>query len=140
MMRGIDLVFLMLATVALAGAQEESARVLTDKIRDNHRVRLTAARVSQARGQNLEARFVDVKAPDAEPTWIRFPAHSFTPHETTLMNIVRSSVNWDEPESPYEWHKATLHAVFSIPEDASGYVTDYVKWWFVGFRPPDNDE
>jgi len=139
-MRTIPLVFLVLATGVLAGAQEEPARVLTDKIKDNHQVRLTEARISQARGQSLEARFVDVKAPDAEPFWIRFPAHSFTPHETTLMNIVRSSVNWDAPESRYESHEATLHAVFSIPKIARGYVTDYTKWWFVGFRPPGDEK
>ena len=121
-------------------ADAGTARVLTKDIVANHQLRLTAARISQSRGQNLVARFEVVGQPNAEPITISFPSHSYTPLETTLMNVVRASVDWQTPNDPYGWHAATRGAVFSAPRGASGYVTDFEQWWFVSFQTTKNGE
>ena len=117
-----------------ANAQPKS--VLTKDVTGNREVRLLAARVSQRRGQNLEAKFAVVGSAKTSEVVIRFPCHSHTTHETTLMKIVSSCVEWSEPKSRHEWHDAKISVIFSLPKDASGYVTNFEKWWLVSLDLP----
>jgi hypothetical protein len=102
------------------------------------RLRLVAARTSIRRGQNLEINVVPAegKAPGAtsDTVVLSFPAHSFTPHESTLMTLIGSCVAWSTPESPYEWHRATCDLVLAVPKRAEGYSLDYEDWRLSSFR------
>src|SRR5258707_12156215 len=58
----------------------------------NRTVRLVGGVIGQTPGQNLGAKFVEMKPTPGMEFGARFPAHSHTNHETTLMNIIYSAV------------------------------------------------
>jgi hypothetical protein len=76
------------------------------------RVRLAAAKIGEKRGQNLVVQPLTLDR-DAKTLVFEFPAHSHTPHETTLMSVVRACV--DLNKDPHEWHLARGEAIFSVP-------------------------
>ena len=125
-MRYVALALALIVATALAG---EDGKVLTGQITGNRRLQLTGAQISITRGQFLEATFVVVGSTNTID--VRFPAHSHTPYETTLMNVVRGSVDWTTPTDPYQWHKAKSEVVFSAPTNSAGYVTDFSRWFLV---------
>jgi len=112
----------------------EDAEIRTARIGGNRKLLLTGARISSARGQSLEADFIQVGSTNTNSILVRFPSHSHTPHETTLMNIIVSSVNWTTPADAHRWHKAESEVVFSAPTNSVGYVTDLSRWFLVGLR------
>jgi hypothetical protein len=118
-------------TVAAAPCGED-AKILTKDISGNRKLLLTGAQVSITRAQFLEATFNVVGSTNTVD--VRFPAHSHTPHETTLMNVVTASVDWTTPADPHEWHKARSAAVFSAPTNSVGYVTDFSRWFLVSLN------
>ena len=124
---------------AVTGLQDGADdRVLTGRVTGNHLVLLTHARISESRGQNLEGKLTIIGGERAgEVISVRFPAHSHTTHETTLMNIIRASIDWSPPESRYQWHEAGMPAVLSVPTGAQGSLTEYDQWWFVRFESKD---
>ncbi len=128
-MRYIALTLVFIVATALAG---EDGKVLTGQITGNRQLRLTGAQISPSRGQFLEATFVVVGS--SNTVGIRFPAHSHTPHETTLMNVVTGSVDWTAPADPYQWHKAKNDVIFSAPTNSAGYVTDFSRWFLVSLN------
>jgi hypothetical protein len=105
--------------------------ILTKDITDNVRVRLVAAKISETRGQNLMVQFVTLDDRKKEIV-VTFPGHSHTTHETTLMNAARSCVEWTDQQR--DWQQAKLDAVFSIPKDTQGYVTDFTRWYLVSIK------
>ena len=125
-MRGVYAVLLLLATESHAAEQ-----VLAKKTAANVRVKLVAARISETRGQNLEAKFAIVDAKGTTEIVVRFPGHSYTTHEATLMAVIRFCVDWTRPKDHHAWHKATVGAEFSVPKDAQGRVFDFSHWWLV---------
>jgi len=122
-------VALLAAATAFAGAD---GKILTGKITGNRQLQLTAAQISTSRGQSLEATFSVVGSTNT--VFIQFPAHSHTPHETTLMAIVESCVDWTTPADRYQWHKAKNDVVFSAPTNSAGYVTDFSRWFLVSLN------
>src|SRR5437899_2389524 len=112
-MRNMTLSFV--ATVLIcyqASADPEKGQVLIGKdTADNIEVRLIAARVDETRGQFLHAKFVPGKGEQKEFE-IRFPGHSLTTHETTLMNVIYSCTA-PRREIGKDWKEASLGAVFS---------------------------
>jgi hypothetical protein len=87
--------------------------------------RLTMARISEHRGQNLEIKLVPVAGKGAEIV-LRFPAHSLTPHERKLVAAVRAAV----PIRGNEWTAARDQVIFSLP---AGKPNMSEKWW-IGVR------
>ncbi len=126
---------LILATIF--GFLSPDDKLLTKDIVGNRQVRLISAWTSNKRGQNLMAKFATVDERHPEEFQIEFPAHCHSPHETTLMKIVQSSVDWSEPNAADQPHMALVDVVFSIPADSKGYVTDYEKWWLVSIDRSD---
>ena len=129
----IELTFAIHTTMAFAS--DAAQRLETKDLVENIKVRLVAVAISRTRGQNLVAKLI-VLNPESrknEEIIVRFPSHSHTPHETTLMNIIDSCTDWSLPESIYEWHRAKMNIVFSVPKDAGGYNGDsqYYDRWFV---------
>jgi hypothetical protein len=120
---------LILALIVAPAVGGEDAKILTKDIRGNRKLLLTGAQISITRAQFLEATFIEVASTNT--IFVRFPAHSHTPHETTLMNIVKSCVDWTTPPDAHQWHKAKGEAVFSAPTNSAGYVTDFSKWFLV---------
>jgi hypothetical protein len=108
--------FLGLPAVSDAGDKEVLAKDLTANVA----VRLVAARVSEARHGNLIAKFVPVEGKERKEICIDFPAHSQTTHETTLMNLVKSCVDWSAEDKRGQWHAAGVEAIFSIPKTRAG--------------------
>lgn len=123
---------LALALTLAAALGGEDAKILTKDITGNRKLLLTGAKISITRGQFLEASFSVVGSTNAVD--VRFPAHSHTPHETTLMNVVSASVDWTTPADPYQWHKANSEALFSAPTNSVGYVTDFSRWFLVSLN------
>jgi hypothetical protein len=122
----------MLALIVAAALGGEDAKIFTKDISGNRKLLLTGAQISITRAQFLEATFVEGGSTNTID--VRFPAHSHTPHETTLMNIIRSCVDWTTPADPHQWHKAKSEAVFSAPTNTVGYVTDFSKWFLVSLN------
>ena len=118
----------------------DTRRVTLNDLSDNIRVRLVAAKISKTRGQYLEIELVQLSgAGETGRIFVKFRSHSHTPHVATLRAIVRSCVNWNDPQSKYEWHQATTKAVFSIPKDTQWDLTDFEKWWLVSFQCTQDD-
>jgi hypothetical protein len=110
-------------------ADPEKEQVLTEKdTTDNIEVRLVAAKIDNTRGQFLHAKFVPLKGEKKELE-VRFPGHSLTTHETTIMNIIYSvtgvrefhrkpqTQNIKDGGADKEWCEASLGVVFSVPKD-----------------------
>jgi hypothetical protein len=116
----------------------EEKRVLTKDITDNRKVQLVAAQISIRRGQNLMAKFVDLGSKTNQEFVVEFPAHSHTTHESTLMRIIMSCVDWEIPkDNPYTWHAATCEVTFSVPKEAGGYGADsghYDRWFLLSIK------
>lgn len=109
-----------------------ASNALADETPTPIRVRLVSARVSERRGRNLEVQFERVD--NKEKLVRRFPAHSFTPHEATLIRIIRSCVELNKGESPQDWSLSTrAEAVFMIPPEPHG--NSFEKWRLVELRP-----
>jgi hypothetical protein len=132
-------------TPALA-SQEEAPKEpggerlpLAKDLSKNIKARLLEAKLSVTRGQNLIAKFVTTSpGPDpAKEFTVRFPSHSHTTHEMTLMSVIEGCVDWKagDPDA-HQWHPATVTATFSVPAGVEGYVTDYSKWFLHSFEPP----
>jgi hypothetical protein len=134
-MRYVALAFALIVATAFAS---EDGKVLTNEITGNRQLRLTGAQISITRGQFLEATFIVVGSTNT--VGIRFPAHSYTPHETTLMTVVESCIDWTTPADPYQWHKARNEAVFSAPTNSAGYVTDFSRWFLVSLNTTNGAE
>jgi hypothetical protein len=117
-------------------ADPQKGPVLTGKdTGDNIELRLVAARVDRTRGQFLHAKFVPVKGEQKEFDF-RFPGHSFTTHETTLMNVVYSCTATRQ-NLGNEWKDASLQAVFSVPKDLRATMNDFSHWYVVSIKVPD---
>lgn len=116
--------------------QAEHKPVLANELKDNVRVRLVAARISDRRGQNLIAKF---QTNEKEPTTlvIHFPAHSFTTHEQTLRAVIRACVDWDNSDDG-GWAPAVVEADFSLPKDGRqpGAYSPLEKCCLVSLRLP----
>ncbi|MHC5012631.1 MAG: hypothetical protein ACYTG6_17080 [Planctomycetota bacterium] len=139
------LVSIGLAAVLACGgpAQGEEGRILTrDVAPENVEVRLTGAAISPRRGRNLRARFVPVDPAEAEEIVIVFPAHSHTTHETTLMNVIRASLESAPAEGRSEdgWTPVRHRAVFSTPQDDRLRNGDLHRTYFVRFDPLDDED
>ena len=140
-------IFLTVLVVGVAAAnsvlkkdevQRKDGEILTKDITGNRTVRLVGFRISQQRGQNLCATLVDTTRPNGTKFEVRFPSHSHTTQETTLMNIIYSSASFKK--NPYELHAPQFEVVFSIPRNAQGYVTDFTQWYIVSIKLPKADE
>lgn len=125
-----------LSLVLAAAAQADNPNVLTKDITDNRTVKLISAKRSEVRGQNLVARFLEVGKEQGPEIVVKFPAHSHTTRETSLMNIIGSCVDWQRDRGANDWNAAKFEATFSIPRDAKGYVTHFERWYFIAFGPP----
>src|SRR3954468_6575332 len=93
-MRNIRLLLLPVIALLLFRGAPGTQTVLTKDIVKDRRVKLLSARISETRGRYLVASFEVLNAPKAEVIGIQFPAHSHTTHETTLINLIRASVDW----------------------------------------------
>lgn len=118
----------------------DTRRVTLHDLSDNIRVRLVAAKISKTRGQYLEIDLVRLSgAGETGRIVVNFQSHSNTPHVATLRAIVNSCVTWNEPQNTHEWHQARKRAVFSIPKDTQGSLTDFEKWWLVSLQCTQDD-
>jgi len=139
-MRFLVLVILLWAATANA----EDKRVLADHISDNRKVQLVAAKISIRRGQNLDAKFIELGSQSNQEFVVTFPSHSHTTYEVTLMSIIDSCVDWKAPMDPYTWHDATCDVAFSVPKDAGGYHGDsehYDHWFLLSIKiPPQSNQ
>jgi hypothetical protein len=146
MFRHLPLLGFALLLLGLPRAHGDDGRVLTSDVApQNMEVRLVAAAISPARGQNLLARLVPVRAADGDPVLVRFPAHSHTTHETTIMNLVRACVDWDGRPAPSDrmnprWAPAVRRAVFSTPRDGTSRTDDLHRTYFVRFEEAAGDD
>lgn len=129
------IVVLLLATACSAADEPNPGAGLAKDIPGNREVQLLSAFIGETRGQNLIATFQAMGDRKAKQIKIRFPAHGFTPHEITLMNIIRSTVDWSEPKDPHKPHQATSAVIFSIPKDAERREYDFEDWWLVSIKP-----
>lgn len=124
----------------------KKGKVLTGKdTADNMQVRLVAAKIDKTRGQFLHAKFVPLKGKEKEIE-VRFPGHTLTTHETTIMAIIYSATGVREfhrkPPSHRikdagkvtEWSEASLNVVFSIPKDLRATWNDYSHWYLVSIE------
>jgi hypothetical protein len=84
--------------------------------------RLTMARISDQRGQNLEIKLVPVDAKGADIT-LRFPAHSLTPHERRLQEAVWAAVPGGRRHA---WTAARGHVILALP---AGEPSMSQEWW-----------
>jgi hypothetical protein len=120
--------------------------VLTGKdTADNIEVRLVAAEIDNTRGQFLHAKFVPLKGEEKEIE-VRFPGHTLTTHETTIMEIIYSATgvreshrkphteNIKDAGTDTEWSEASLDVVFSIPKDLRATGNDYSHWSLVSIK------
>ena len=135
---------LILLALVLCGsvARAEEPRVLAKDLTDNRKVQLLAVQISLNRGQNLEAKFVDLDSKARDVFVVQFPSHSHTTHEATLSTIIRSCVDWREPENQHAWRDTKMDAVFSVPKDAVGYhgrSNHYDRWFLISLKPPSAD-
>jgi len=114
----------------------------TKDLADNRKVRLVGGVIGQTPGQNLGAKFVEIEptgsmAGDFRTTGkefaVRFPAHSHTTHETTLMNIIYSAVPLGK--DPYKPREPQFEVIFSIPKDAQERVPDFDRWYLDSIKP-----
>jgi hypothetical protein len=83
-------------------------------VKGNVEVQLVAARTSDRRGQELIAKFETRDKARAE-VLVRFPAHSFTTHENTLMRLIAGCVERDPGAGGWRPVKGGVAAVFSVP-------------------------
>ena len=136
-MRTIVTLLFIAVAIGLVSAAPATPTVKTGEIADHRRVKLVSARISERRGQNLEAQFALEKDPqNAVVVSVTFPAHSHTTHETTLMNIIRASVSWSgRDEARHEWRTARRVPVFSLPADARR-SDEFEQWVFLKFENP----
>lgn len=91
------------------------------------------------RGGNLEAKFVDLGSKTRREFIVRFPSHSHTTHEVTILSIIRSCVDWETPKDIEAWHDAKAEVIFSLPQDAEGYngsYEHYSQWFLVSLKLP----
>ena len=99
-------------------ARAEDKPSLVRELKDNVRVRLVAARVSETRGRYLIAK---VETTEMEPKVLQiyFPAHSFTTHEQTLRAVIQSCCGGLEKPDKDGWFPATAEAIFSVPKEGA---------------------
>ncbi len=97
------------------GALADDKPVLANDLRDNVRVRLLAARLSETRGRYLLAKCETIEK-DPKSVVINFPAHSLTTHEQTLKAIILSCVDLEKQDQD-GWSRAEAEAIFSVPQD-----------------------
>lgn len=149
-MRNMALAFIASVLVCLPEpAAPEKGRVLTGKdTADNIQVRLVAAKIDNTRGQFLHAKFVPLKGEEKEIE-VRFPGHTLTTHETTIMEIIYSATgvrefhrklhaqNIKDAGKDTEWSEASLNVVFSIPKDLRATWNDYSHWYLVSIKVRD---
>jgi uncharacterized protein YaiE (UPF0345 family) len=112
------LAFATVILVPLAAAAEEPVRV--NDLKENVRAVLVGAKRSQGRGAWLVAKF-ETQDDARKEIEIVFPAHSFTTHERTLMQVIEGSVD-ERATGDAGWRrvKAGVEVVFSIPEKGAG--------------------
>ncbi len=146
-MRNMALSFIALLLICFpVSADPEKGKVLTGKdTADNIEVRLVAAMIDHTRGQFLHAKFVPLKGGRKEIE-VRFPGHSLTTHETTIMNIIYSATgvrefhrkahrhNIKDAGTGTEWSEPSLDVVFSIPKDLRATWNDYSHWYLVSIK------
>jgi uncharacterized protein YaiE (UPF0345 family) len=98
---------------------DEPVRV--NDLKDNVRARLIGAKRSQGRAAFLIAK-LETQDEARKEVQIIFPAHSFTTHERTLMQVIEGCVDEREPGEG-GWHKARagVEAVFSVPEKGASF-------------------
>jgi hypothetical protein len=127
-------------------ADPEKGHVLTAKVTpDNMEVRLIAAKIDNTRGGFLHAKFVPLKG-EGKEIEVRFPGHTFTTHETTIMQIIYSGTgvrefhrkphtrNIKDAGKDTEWSEASINVVFSIPKDLRATWNDYSHWYLVSMK------
>jgi hypothetical protein len=93
--------------------------VRTGELQGNVKVRLVAARTSEARTQHLIAKF-ETRDKDRTEILVQFPAHSFTTHETTLMHLITVGVKRSPEAGGWQPAKGQVEAVFSVPASWAG--------------------
>jgi hypothetical protein len=131
-------VFLILVPLLVAADATRAADVesrVKDVDHTNRTARLAGVAISPARGRNYSAKFVEIAPNRGKQFSVTFPAHSFTTHEATLINLIQSSVVWGK--DPAQWHETQFDVVFSMPQDAEGYVTDYRRWYLSSLKRPE---
>ncbi len=76
--------------------------------------KLTAVRISNHRGQNLELKLSPLD-PKGKEVVLRFPAHSFTPHERKLSQYARDAVTFEKGKDPHEWTPVNKKVKLTLP-------------------------
>jgi hypothetical protein len=59
--------------------------------------------------------------------------YRITPHERTIMTIVRSCVDW-KTSDPDGWHPVKADVVFAVPNDVDSFRGDVSKWSLITFN------
>lgn len=85
-----------------------------DNVPKQEMYELTAVRISNHRGQNLELKLSPLDPKQKEVT-LRFPAHSFTPHERKLSNYARDAVTFEKGKDHHEWTPVNKKVKFTLP-------------------------
>jgi len=61
-------------------------------------------------------------------------------HTRTIRNIIKSSVSSTPLPNPRfdetQWREPLFEVIFSIPQDAHGYVTDFTRWSLLSIKLP----
>lgn len=117
---------------------QPSKPLTVNQIRGNHQIQLIDFYFSETRGRNLIGVFQALDKKSNEKTKeksnekkliFKFPAHSFTPHEATIINVVKWSAPWKEKMNGKKM-ELTLFPVFSVPQD--GMKTyDFSRWYLI---------
>jgi len=133
-MKFIILVFTFLI-VSHAFAEEETVNTFSD----HHPVRLVAVQRSQRASQHLNAVFESLSKKEGlkdKKIAVMFPAHSHTPHEATIINLLSSfyAENAYDPSDPY------LEVIFMIPREQieKGFGGPFDKWYLREIKPKQN--
>jgi hypothetical protein len=127
---------LFVALVLATSAYGQEKEILAKDLTENFQVKLLAAKISETRGQYLIAKFLETspKSGRGREFVVAFPAHSFTPHEQTIIAVIKSCVAWDSSKDPYEFHEATGEVIFSIPKDIDGRPLEFKRWFLISIR------
>src|SRR5947208_1288172 len=111
---------MLMITIALTLFGYTRPPVLADEplkpdLTNNVTVRLVAVRRSEARSNNLIAKF-ETEGKDKREVVIHFPPNQATPHERTLIALVEACAGGREAAGGLKWKSAEVEAVFSIPK------------------------
>lgn len=137
----------LLATLLFVGSSfcEDIVPEIPESLAGNIRVHLVGARMG-ARPFGTRHLIAKFRPEDGgREFFCEFPAKPNTGHEATLVNVIRSSINWTDRESgnewpPVDWDTPKLDLVLSMPPPRAGEVAGWSRWVVVSVSAREQDK